>query len=202
MNENPRPERATLTLHDWIAAPVRSEERLGRLQDAVRELVEKVDRIGGRLGHAEERHDQGVHLIRRLEQKLDALEAKIESMTVLAEEHFTQAVLDPLAERVFTVLDVVEQVRGDGAPEVLAGVESGLLDLLGQLGVSPMQSRPRTPFVARSQKPVHVVPTTDPTLDGCVARCVRLGFRRPSSIVRPEAVAVYRLTQTPEGGAA
>lgn len=212
MNDRIGSRTETPTLHDWIAAPVRVEERVRQLHEDVREVAGSVERVGDRLGdrlrNEESRGNEARHDARRLEQKLDGLEAKIESLTVLADDHFTQSVLDPLAQRVFAVLDVVDQVnrqKGGEPDDVLRGIGSALLDLLLHLGVSPMQSRPPTRFQPRVHKPVQLVPTFDSDLDGCIAHSVRRGFRRSRTVVRHEAVAVYRLSATTpceEGGAA
>lgn len=196
------------TLHDWIAAPMRVHDVVSRLNEEVRAVADNVEQLDDRLRREIVRDNEARQDAHRLEQKLDALETKIESLTALADDHFTQVVLDPLALRVFTVLDVIDELSRQGGGEsdkVLRGIGNGLLELVYHLGLTPMQSRARTRFQPRVHKPVQLVPTLEPDLDGCVAHSVRRGFRRARTVVRHEAVAVYRLAATDpceEGGAA
>ena len=72
----------------------------------------------------------------------------------------------------------------------LEAIPSDLEDVFYWYGVKPFSNH-EGPFDPKRQRAIKQVPTTDPTLDKCVADSIRPGYEWDTKVVRQEMVAVY-----------
>ena len=72
----------------------------------------------------------------------------------------------------------------------LEGIPSDLEDVFYWHGVKPFSNQ-EGPFDPTRQRAIKKVPTSDPTLDKCVAYNIRPGYEWETKVVRQEMVAVY-----------
>jgi len=110
----------------------------------------------------------------------------------------------------FPILDLVHDARvswreagesvGDHVTAFTDAIWTQLRQFLLQYEVEIIGHPPHTRFDARLMRPVKLHPTSNRSLDGLVARCLQVGFRRGEGrLLRLETVSLYGYRPTEIG---
>lgn len=136
-------------------------------------------------------------MLEAISQKNDLLENASKQQTQLTEEHYSSHVVEPIARRLFLLIDLADQVRnGRGEAErddehFIAGFRSQIVETLQLLGIEEIQTT-NDQFDAAIMRPARICKTDDPIKRNRIREIVRPGFRRGERVMRELSVTVYK----------
>jgi len=144
---------------------------------------------------------------RRLEEESKLLENASNENRLLAEQHYQQHIIEPMARSLFAVFDFVEDVRkvaSVGGREDDAHIDALIEGILVQLRqflsvyeIEPLRHSPTAKFDPSVMRPVKIIHTDNKPLDNRIGESLRSGFRwRQRVLLRPESVTLYKYKET------
>ena len=202
-DQQPLEQRLSQAIAHILAMP-QTLEQIQQAQSVQREQIaqfDKVQSLQGRILQSLERFSlKQTEAVEALYGKQDCLEQTSRQQTLLTEQHYQQHIIEPLARRVFPLIDMLAgaisgsdgQQHPNGQLDLLEALTVDLHELLAGYGVEPIRATAGSPFDAKTMRPVQRVPTPRARKDKTVESMVRLGFRRGEQILRPVAVSIYR----------
>ena len=130
-------------------------------------------------------------------QQSQCLQQASDRLSLLSEQHYQQHVIEPLARRVFPLLDMYEEaLSNDKQSDLLDAFAADLYELLAGFGVEPILMSVGDAFNPSTMQPMQTVFTQQRKSDKTVASVVRQGFCCQSRILRTAKVALYRFDRS------
>ena len=204
MDDQPPVEQKLAQVIAQILAMPQTLEQIQQSQSEQREQIahlKEAQSLQGRSIQSLERFTlKQTEAVEALYGKQDCLEQTSRQQTLLSEQHYQEHVIEPLARRVFPLVDILSEAVSGSSGKLVSTARSDLFEaltanmfeLLADYGVEPIKVAAGSPFDAKIMKPVRFVPTYRSEDDKTVESMVRLGFRRDELILRPAAVSIYR----------
>lgn len=187
-----------------ILAMPQTLEQIQQSQSEQREQIAKLEEIHSLQGRSLQKLEGSVltqtEAVKALYGKQDCLEQTSRQQTLLSEQHYQEHVIEPLARRVFPLIDILSEAASgsndklisDAQLDLFEALTANMYELLADYGVEPIQTSAGGPFEAKIMKPVRFVPTLRARQDKTIESVVRPGFRRGEQMLRPVMVALYR----------
>lgn len=184
------------TLAEWAEATLTTKRLAEEIADSVDKYDSKIDRLSSEIATLQNDLHTSTQRAHLVQHEISGVRERIEELTPLAKRHYTQHVLDPIAHRLISMLDILESVSTPDTPrEFLVGLAEQIHELVQQLGVDSLQSNPGSRFDPKRMKPSRSVPTTEEGNQERIAASDRPGYRRAAYLLRPETVQVYRYVE-------
>jgi molecular chaperone GrpE (heat shock protein) len=195
-------------LNQWI-----ERQRDRALQDLAKQALP----LFSELGQVQVKQQQALHELEAMRKQFEALlathklleNASVENQ-ILGDGHYEEHVILPMVRSLFPILDLVYDAKvswkeagepvGEQFTAFADAIWTQLRQFLLQYEVEIVGHPPHARFDARFMRPVKVHGTNNRSLDGLVARCLQVGFRRGEDrLLRPETVSLYGYRPTQIG---
>lgn len=176
---------------------------------ACQDLAQQAAPLFHELGQVQVKQQQALHELESLHKQFEVLvtthklleNASVENQ-ILGEQHYEEHVILPMVRSLFPILDLVYDTRvsrreADEATsdEFMAfadAIWTQLRQFLLQYEVEIIGHPPHARFDTRFMRPVKIHATNNRSLDGLVAKCLQVGFRRGEDrLLRLEMVSLY-----------
>ena len=161
------------------------------------------------LGQVQVKQQQALHELEAMRKQFEVLlathklleNASVENQ-ILGDQHYEEHVILPMVRSLFPILDLLYDAKvswkkadespGDQFIAFADAIWTQLRQFLFQYEVEIIRHRPHARFDARLMRPVKVHATGNRSLDGLVAQCLQVGFRRGEDrLLRLETVSLY-----------
>ena len=176
---------------------------------AIQDLAQQAAPLFHELGQVQVKQQQALHELEAMHKQFEVLlathklleNASVENQ-ILGDQHYEEHVILPMVRSLFPILDLVYDARvswreadesvGDRFLAFADAIWTQLRQFLLQYEVEIIGHPPHARFDARFMRPVKMHATSNQSLDGLVARCLQVGFRRGKDrLLRLETVSLY-----------
>lgn len=177
---------------------------------AIQDLAKQATPLFHELGQVQVKQQQALHELEAMHRQFENLltthklleNASVENQ-ILGDQHYEEHVIQPMVRSLFPILDLVHDAKvswrgadestGDQFMAFADAIWTQLRQFLLQYEVEIIGHQPHARFDARLMKPIKVHATSNKSLDGLIARCLQVGFRRGEDrLLRLETVSLYK----------